>query len=553
MKQLLINFSIFFILIWFFGLWFILSSNKALIQIPKRDPDDHKQLLQLQNKIKEAENHLARLELKNKKNELVILNLKQQASKYLKNTNVANILNDITYPSEEFESLRRKIFNDVQDVSYFVNNQLQKLNRNSNLNDKIKFIQKNFQERINLLSVELENLSESDTLGDWRKVESENLAIKIQNEFHDLQNPSDCEKRKKIICDLNKSCGFGCQMHHVMYCFITSYFMNRTLILDSNDWRYNSHGYEAYFKPISKTCKTSKEKSTDWTGNQYETADVIRMPVIDEITNKPEFFPLAIPKKYLNSLSRFHGDPFVWWAGQILNYLMRFNTKFEELVQNVKKKLNFQAPCVGVHVRRTDKLGTEASFHALSEYMTHVKEFYDRYDLKTSIKNTRTVYLATDELEVMKEAKQNYPDYVFLMDETNAKTASLNQRYSPESAQGVILDIHFLSQCDFLVCTLSSQVCRMAYELIQTRYPDASLRFKSLDDVYYYGGQLRHNVIAVLDHEPNPGYGEIELKKGDLIGLAGNHWDGYSKGKNLRTLQEGLFPSYKIRNTIDSY
>ena len=81
MKQLLINFSIFFILIWFFGLWFILSSNKALIQIPKRDPDEHKQLLQLQNKIKEAENHLARLELKNKKNELVILNLKYESKK----------------------------------------------------------------------------------------------------------------------------------------------------------------------------------------------------------------------------------------------------------------------------------------------------------------------------------------------------------------------------------------------------------------------------------------------------------------------------------------
>lgn len=139
------------------------------------------------------------------------------------------------------------------------------------------------------------------------------------------------------------------------------------------------------------------------------------------------------------------------------------------------------------------------------------------------------------------------------MDEKNAKTASLNQRYSPESAQGVILDIHFLSQCDYLVCTFSSQVCRMAFELMQPRFPDASWRFRSLDDVYYYGGQNGHNVQAIYDHVPRRDLGEIELKKGDLISLAGNHWDGYSKGKNLKNSEEGLFPSYKVIDFIESY
>lgn len=59
-----------------------------------------------------------------------------------------------------------------------------------------------------------------------------------------------------------------------------------------------------------------------------------------------------------------------------------------------------------VHVRRTDKVGTEASYHELSEYMEHVKNFFDIYDLKTSKKNIRTVYLATDDLSVLKEAKE---------------------------------------------------------------------------------------------------------------------------------------------------
>ena len=88
---------------------------------------------------------------------------------------------------------------------------------------------------------------------------------------------------------------------------------------------------------------------------------------------------------------------------------------------------------------------------------------------------------------------------------------------------------------------------------MQNRFPDASWRFESLDDVYYFGGQNKHDVIAIYDHEPNKELDEIELKKGDLISLAGNHWNGYSKGKNRRTHQEGLFPTFKTKNVIEYY
>lgn len=50
-----------------------------------------------------------------------------------------------------------------------------------------------------------------------------------------------------------------------------------------------------------------------------------------------------------------------------------------------------------------------------------------------------------------------YPDYVFYGDTAVAKSAQLNSRYGTESLKGVLLDIHFLSLCDYLVCTFSSQ------------------------------------------------------------------------------------------------
>jgi glycoprotein 6-alpha-L-fucosyltransferase len=54
---------------------------------------------------------------------------------------------------------------------------------------------------------------------------------------------------------------------------------------------------------------------------------------------------------------------------------------------------------------------------------------------------------------------------------------------------------------------------------------------------------------AILDHTPE-GFEEMELKVGDLVGLAGDHWNGYSKGRNLRTNANGLFPSYKIKDIV---
>ena len=54
------------------------------------------------------------------------------------------------------------------------------------------------------------------------------------------------------------------------------------------------------------------------------------------------------------------------------------------------------------------------------------------------------------------------------------------------------------------------QVCRTAYELMQQRHVDASSRFRSLDDIWFYGGQEEHLQEAVLAHTPSRD-GEVML------------------------------------------
>ncbi len=40
------------------------------------------------------------------------------------------------------------------------------------------------------------------------------------------------------------------------------------------------------------------------------------------------------------------------------------------------------------------------------------------------------------------------------------------------------------------------------------------------------------------------------MEVGDVLGIAGNHWDGFSRGTNERTKEQGLYPSFKA---VDQY
>ena len=85
---------------------------------------------------------------------------------------------------------------------------------------------------------------------------------------------------------------------------------------------------------------------------------------------------------------------------------------------------------------------------------------------------------------------------------------------------------------------------------MQSLHPDASTYFHSLDDIYYFGGQNGHSQVAIYPHKAQHDR-EIDLKVGDKIGVAGNHWDGYSMGTNFRTGRKGLYPSYKVVEQVD--
>ncbi|XP_071509730.1 alpha-(1,6)-fucosyltransferase-like [Diadema antillarum] len=459
-------------------------------------------------------------------------------------------------PSHSYEKVRRKVDNGVTEFWYYLRSQLTQLKKSvgdQKTQIKIDQILEDGGEQQRSIITDIYNLSRVDGYAEWRRKEAKELSDLVQKRLRYLQNPQDCDTAKKLVCNLNKGCGYGCQVHHVAYCMIVAYATERTLVLESKGWRYAREGWERFFLPLSETCLDRKGGNSGRWGapGTIEHIQVIELPIVDGLHPRPDFLPLAIPEDLSARLMRLHSHPIVWWMGQIMTYIQRPQPALEEDIQKMTGLLGFENPIVGLHVRRTDKVGTEAAFHGIEEYMFHAEEYYQRLERIQEVP-TRRIYLATDDASLLKEAKRKFPSYVFVSDNDISKSAGLSSRYSEDSLRGVIIDIHFLSRCDFLVCTFSSQVCRVAYEMMQYLHPNAASNFRSLDDIYYFGGQNAHEQIALYPHKPR-GADEIELQPGDVIGVAGNHWDGYSKGTNHRITprRAGLYPSYKVEDKTD--
>ncbi|XP_076833935.1 alpha-(1,6)-fucosyltransferase [Brachyhypopomus gauderio] len=456
-------------------------------------------------------------------------------------------------PGRNQEELRRKTENGVRELWYFVRSEVKKLGHveTGDLQKHIDILLQDLGHQQRSIMTDLYHLSQADGAGDWREKEAKDLTDLVQNRITYLQNPQDCSKARKLVCNINKGCGYGCQLHHVVYCFMIAYGTQRTLILESQNWRYATGGWETVFTPVSETCTDRTGATTGhWSGEANDRdVQVIELPIVDSLHPRPPYLPLAIPEDLAERLQRLHGDPSVWWVSQFVKYLIRPQAWLEKEMREATSKLGFKHPIIGVHVRRTDKVGTEAAFHPIEEYMLYVEEQFLSLARRMHVDKKR-VYLATDDPSLLQEAKTKYPDYEFISDNSISWSAGLHNRYTENSLRGVILDIHFLSQADFLICTFSSQVCRVAYEIMQTLHPDASSYFHSLDDIYYFGGQNAHNQLAIYPHQPRNNE-EIPLEPGDTIGVAGNHWDGYSKGINRKSGRTGLYPSYKVKEKME--
>ena len=245
---------------------------------------------------------------------------------------------------------------------------------------KVEEIVDEMETREQVVLMDLEKLKDQDGHDEWRETEAKELSALVQARLKSLQNPPDCDSARKLVCNLNKGCGYGCQIHHAIYCFLVAYGTERTLILKSTGWRYNKKGFEEVFLPLSETCLDQGGGSrATWPGS--EETQVVELPIVDSVSPRPPYLPPAVPADLVQRISRLHGDPIVWWVSQFLLYMLRPQPHLTEMLQSTVENFKFEHPIVGVHIRRTDKVGTEAAFHSVEEYMVHVEEWFRKQRL----------------------------------------------------------------------------------------------------------------------------------------------------------------------------
>ncbi|XP_018495829.1 alpha-(1,6)-fucosyltransferase [Galendromus occidentalis] len=287
-----------------------------------------------------------------------------------------------------------------------------------------------------------------------------------------LQFPANCSEAQAVLCDLTNPHGFASGISDALHCLLRGLQRNRTVVLRTTNWHYTRDlEWGQVFEPLSG-C-TEKEVIQPIERGYPETWNLERRHMA------------RLPNTIAKDLVAFHGDPYAWFHGASMSYLLRPSKGFEKILNQHLRSMFPDGNYISMHIRRSDK-GTEAKFRGLASYMRYAEEYFRRELLRETIKEMN-IYVATDDTGVLEDLRKNYPKFRFFSNPRAAQEASRREtRDSKQAFEDVLLDLHTLSRSQHLICTLSSGFGRVAYELMNQYHHDAWRRVSSLDTDYIY-------------------------------------------------------------------
>ncbi|KAH9578487.1 Alpha-(1,6)-fucosyltransferase [Schistosoma haematobium] len=414
-----------------------------------------------------------------------------------------NLNADVDVIGISHETLRRRALNYVHEARYTLNNlrnilnQLKRVNQKELDTETISSIQtsllhyrQNMEETISHFQIILIKLGELDEFSQIRANGLNKLSQRLQEKIQKQQNPSDCKKAKYVTLDFTNLCGLGCRIHQLMYCLQLALENERVFVLKKHhsgdifrEWLHQS------MLPLSDKCS--------YLDSDGRSDNIECLHIRKAFTNH-EWLPHVLPKDMSEELLRLHEAPFVWFGGQLAAYIMRLKPQLAQLINVTLKSFEtIGDPVVGVHIRRTDKDMNVETFGSVS------KRIIGR---ENSVQAKRSVYLSTDDPNVFAQLTYSYPNYTVYGSQSRSQSANMNTRVSVSSLNNAIIDIIALSMTDFLVCTLSSNVCRLAYELMQTRHVDlgdATQLVHSIDKLFHEEDYQRMKFDVIIPDMKN--------------------------------------------------
>mmetsp|Transcript_35000 Transcript_35000/g.99196 ORF Transcript_35000/g.99196 Transcript_35000/m.99196 type:complete len:599 (-) Transcript_35000:199-1995(-) len=164
-----------------------------------------------------------------------------------------------------------------------------------------------------------------------------------------------------------------------------------------------------------------------------------------------------------------------WWRTAMAAHLLRVNqdTSRALALVELKRRIGFRHPIVGVHVRHGDACHTtlrKGRCKGLETYLPEIRLMARRY-------NTTRVYLATDDPAVVEDTKR-FPEFQFVFPDFNRDVLNSKQQIeyrkslwdgSNDDGHSIMLsslvDLLLLAESDFLILHLLSNMSRLALEL----------------------------------------------------------------------------------------
>ena len=329
----------------------------------------------------------------------------------------------------------------------------------------------------------------------------------IWNRLNDLQYDGDCENKKIIYCEsTHPYAGFGSMLFRYGACLQLSFALGRTMFLDQKQYQHFG-GLNKWMKLESKRCGYLKEKYRNYAnkcnlndrkcylnGNALEVNNSYKVLEIDmkDVFPIPRYIPTTIPSFIEESLKKLKiKQPWLWFSSQFLGYLLlRPNDEFQKTLENVKSAISYNNVALSLHIRRGDKITEhEADFISDEKFADAVQNAY-RLKKVQEINSIRTVYIASDDrLSNMRKVLPS--NYVMKRLPQNYLSEGLQSYFRPKFSsivlESIIIDINLLSHTNITICTMSSNICRLAYLLRNAIPPhNATNRVISLDWQDYF-------------------------------------------------------------------
>jgi len=196
----------------------------------------------------------------------------------------------------------------------------------------------------------------------------------------------------------------------------------------------------------------------------------------------------------------------------VASYLSRPSDSLAAKLHETKKAVNWPAkgtPVIALHYRAgdscleyVDALGRKCDTFAT--YMQHVDRMAKEYDIKH-------IYLATDSDSVIKDEVPKYPQYTFHyikdMDRGGIRNKTpiddllkFGKLDGCKEAENSMLDMYMLSMADAYIGKFSSNIDRVAYNLMFAR-TGAHQPYISLDNNWCFDFAVRSRLDTLTDRE----------------------------------------------------